>query len=306
MGVRIIEENNPKYNPGSYHSGMVWPLFGGWAALSEFKTGNTLSGFQHIMNNLLVYRNWGLGSIEETLNGAKYIPNGVCSHQCWSETMVLQPAIEGMLGLEPDALQNKISLAPYFPWNWDFCNVNNIAMGQTRINLQMTRSSSHTSYSLHSNKSFTLRFSPSFPFNTNITRILLNGKLIPMHIIKTRGGVQVKIEQAIVAGITKIIIEHSGGLGALPIIAYPEPGDSSEGLQIIDEKISKNIYEITVQGDAGAEKELRIFTMQKILSADNAVITGTEKNQVFMKVQLPSSSAKKYVESIVKIAYEDY
>src|SRR5947209_11681318 len=31
-GMRIISSRDPKYNPGGYHFGSVWPLFTGWAA----------------------------------------------------------------------------------------------------------------------------------------------------------------------------------------------------------------------------------------------------------------------------------
>ncbi|RYZ18537.1 MAG: hypothetical protein EOP49_49505 [Sphingobacteriales bacterium] len=55
-GIRIIEDSSKKYHPGSYHAGMVWPLYGGWASLAEYKAGYYNSGYRHIMNNLLQYR----------------------------------------------------------------------------------------------------------------------------------------------------------------------------------------------------------------------------------------------------------
>ena len=30
-GVRILPDSSKSFNPKSYHSGMVWPLFAGWA-----------------------------------------------------------------------------------------------------------------------------------------------------------------------------------------------------------------------------------------------------------------------------------
>src|SRR5690606_14314629 len=117
-GMRMVEDSSKKYRPNSYHAGMVWPLYTGWASLSEYRSGHYRSGYQHIVSNLMQYRHWAPGSIEEALNGDVFLPNGVCSHQCCSETMVLQPAIEGMLGLKPDAMANRLTLSPYFPWHW--------------------------------------------------------------------------------------------------------------------------------------------------------------------------------------------
>ncbi|MCX8010868.1 MAG: GH116 family glycosyl hydrolase, partial [Ignavibacteria bacterium] len=124
-GVRILREDSPIFNPRGYHTGSVWPLFTGWTALAEYKYGNHNQGFTHIMNNLLTYKNWAKGFVPEVLHGAEYRMSGVCPHQCWSQTMVLQPIIEGMLGLKINAFENSISLQPAFPINWDFVKVDN-------------------------------------------------------------------------------------------------------------------------------------------------------------------------------------
>src|SRR5690606_14846579 len=102
-GVRILEEKSKHFNPSGYHVGSVWPLFTGWTSLAEYETGRFLQGFSHIMNNLVIYKHWDLGSIEEVLNGMEYKPSGVTHNQGWSQTMVLQPILEGMLGIKPDA-----------------------------------------------------------------------------------------------------------------------------------------------------------------------------------------------------------
>ncbi len=134
-GCRIVSEFSPLFSPNGYHTGSVWPLFTGWTALAEYQYGHYVQGFMHIMNNLQVYKHWGLGYVEEVLHGLEYKPSGVCHHQCWSETMVLQPIVEGMLGLEPNAVEHEISLSPRFPPQWDDVSVNHI-MGRD-INMKM-------------------------------------------------------------------------------------------------------------------------------------------------------------------------
>ncbi|HEX9137172.1 MAG TPA: GH116 family glycosyl hydrolase, partial [Nitrospirota bacterium] len=136
-GLRILPESSKLFNPGAYHAGMVWPLFSGFASLAEYKTGAYVSGFTHMMNNLLLYRNYGLGSAEETLNGSVYKPAGVCSQQGWSETMILQPVSEGMLGLMPDAPAQRIAISPRFPWDWAEVKVKHIRFGGHDLNFSM-------------------------------------------------------------------------------------------------------------------------------------------------------------------------
>jgi len=73
------------------------------------------------------------------MNGSTYEPSGVCPHQCWSETMVLQPAIEGMLGLIVNDGEKKIVLSPHFPAGWDSVSVRNIRAGNSTFDLCMKR-----------------------------------------------------------------------------------------------------------------------------------------------------------------------
>ncbi|TSA33683.1 MAG: hypothetical protein D4R64_13840, partial [Porphyromonadaceae bacterium] len=68
-GTRIVSEKAKFFAPGGYHTGSVWPLFTGWAALGDYAAGNSAQGFSKMMSNLLVYKYWSLGYIEEVLHG---------------------------------------------------------------------------------------------------------------------------------------------------------------------------------------------------------------------------------------------
>src|SRR5699024_9756232 len=123
------------------------------------------AGFTHLMDNLLDYRHWALGSVEETLNGAVFHPAGVCSQQCWSETMILLPAVEGMLGLRPDAMSHVLKLSPCFPWHWNEVNVSNIPFGNNQLQMHMNRSDNQYLYTFNKTGTNTLQlsFSPIVP-----------------------------------------------------------------------------------------------------------------------------------------------
>ncbi|MEP7143759.1 MAG: amylo-alpha-1,6-glucosidase [Ferruginibacter sp.] len=291
-GIRMIEDSSKKYSASSYHAGMIWPLFGGWAALSEYKTGNYRSGFQHIMNNLLQYRNWSPGSMEETLNGDVYKPNGVCSHQAWSETMILQPAIEGMLGFKPDAMANRIELAPYFPWLWKFCRVHNIRMNNTLLQLEMKRQPGHTSFLIHANRSVKLDFSPVFPLNTIIRSITINGKKkIARAGIKPE-GLSLPLSFFTQKGNNVIEVATDGGIGLLPVTGTPEPGDSSICLQVNEERVNGKNYTVSVSGRPGKIYELQLYCPNGIKSITGATIIKVEQDMIKLKLQLNPNGNK--------------
>ncbi|MDP4281050.1 MAG: GH116 family glycosyl hydrolase, partial [Bacteroidota bacterium] len=63
-GIRIVGDESPLFNPTGYHYGSVWPLFTGWTSLAEYAYGRNDVAFSHLMENLSIYRYWGLGFIE--------------------------------------------------------------------------------------------------------------------------------------------------------------------------------------------------------------------------------------------------
>ncbi|MBE0640293.1 MAG: hypothetical protein IH598_17395, partial [Bacteroidales bacterium] len=169
-GVRIVGEDNPRFHPAGYHSGSVWPLYTGWVALAEFKQHRPVQAIGHVMSTINIKNYWAKGFVEEVLHGAEFKPSGVCAHQCWSETMILQPLIDGMIGYEPDALNNSLKLSPAVPANWDFYEFKNIPVGNEFVNLKMDRTPEKTNYHFGYTGSHPLniQFNPALPAATSV------------------------------------------------------------------------------------------------------------------------------------------
>ncbi|HPH11554.1 MAG TPA: hypothetical protein PKW59_11855 [Thermotogota bacterium] len=138
-GVRIIGKSSGMYNPAGYHEGSVWPLFTGWASLAEFASGATLSGFAHVCANLADSEYFAKGTIHEVLHGEIYRSSGVCPHQGWSESMAVQPWIEGVIGFSPDALKASVFLSPQIPANLSRLAVSRLMCGKNEIAMDYER-----------------------------------------------------------------------------------------------------------------------------------------------------------------------
>ena len=301
-GMRMVEDSSKKYRPNSYHAGMVWPLYTGWASLSEYRSGHYRSGYQHIVSNLMQYRHWAPGSIEETLNGDVFLPNGVCSHQCWSETMVLQPAIEGMLGLKPDAMANRLQLSPYFPWHWEYASVKNIRMKDALLQLGMKRRSKGTSYTISSNKQVTLDFNPVFPFYTSVKSVKLNGKSVEWQLHTKPQGLSLAISFTTNVGGNIIEIETEGGIGLLPSVDLPEPGDRSKGYRIVSEVMDGRQFIAEVSGLPDTVYEVQLFHKGDVKNITGAAIVKKEGDVLTLRVKTGSGAGDKYTS--VKIVAE--
>ena len=139
-GARDLGEHEAFYDPISYHQGSVWPLFTGWASIAEYRTGRTLSGYAHLMQNANLTWAQDLGSVTELLSGAYFQPFGrSTTHQLWSSAMVLTPAIRGLFGITPDALHNSISVDPHLPADWDHATLRHVPAGDSYIDLEFRR-----------------------------------------------------------------------------------------------------------------------------------------------------------------------
>jgi glycogen debranching enzyme len=139
-GLRDVAESDPVYDPISYHQGSVWPLFTGWAAIAEYRAGHALSGYANLMQNANLTTAQDLGAVTELLSGAFFQPFGrSTSHQLWSSSMVITPALRGMFGIDVDALAGSVRLDPHLPGDWDKAEVQRLHVGQSVGSLDYQR-----------------------------------------------------------------------------------------------------------------------------------------------------------------------
>jgi glycogen debranching enzyme len=139
-GTRDVAENDPVYDPISYHQGSVWPLFTGWAALADYRANRPLSAYAHLMQNANQTTTQDLGGVTELLSGAFFVPFGrSTSHQLWSSAMVVTPALRGLFGITLDAATNTVLLDPHLPADWSSARVESLHIGTSICTLNFTR-----------------------------------------------------------------------------------------------------------------------------------------------------------------------
>ncbi|MCF8229142.1 MAG: DUF4960 domain-containing protein [Bacteroidales bacterium] len=304
-GIRILKKESDKFNPRGYHTGSVWPLFTGWTALAEYQYGNKVQGYTHIMNNLKIYQNWAKGFLEEVLNGAEYSPSGVCAHQCWSETMVLQPIVEGLIGFEPNAPEQKLKLHPAFPANWDHISIKNLRFDKNAFDFEMKRTKGKTTYWVRPKyqNEFSLDFNPLFPEGTQITEIRLNGKVLPSGEVMPQSFSELKLKLDI-KGDYRIDVKHKHGIEVLPSVPNPKPGDASTGLRIPDAKLLGNRYYMKLEAKPGSNNEILVYIADRMPVRFGNLQLLEIKGNIFRFKVLFDENGEEYVEKEVNILLE--
>ncbi|MBN2355568.1 hypothetical protein JXO59_05615, partial [candidate division KSB1 bacterium] len=289
-GVRILSAESPLFNPRGYHYGSVWPLFTGWTALAEYRYGNSVQGFTHLMANLNIFKNWALGFSEEVSHGTVYRPGGVCSHQCWSETNALHPIISGMLGWQPDAVAGRAVLRPRMPLDWDWLKVERLCIGATKFSFEFSRQTDRSVYNfwIEEGPDLEIELQPEVPPGMTIEMVSVGGKKWT-DFSRGQNGL---LEPAVTFKLRKNIsveFQHHGGVGMVPFLPNPAPEDSSMGVRIIDQRLDGKTFKVCVEGRAGREGDfrLRAFT-DEIDRADGLLLKMDEPGMYQLTVLFPA------------------
>jgi len=289
-GTRIIGESSPYFNPMGYHTGSVWPLYTGWTALAEYRCGKSLQAFTHLMNNLRNYRHGSLGFMEEVLHGKMYVPRGVCAHQGWSETMAIQPLLEGMMGLDPDAAEHSLKFAPAFPPNWDTVRVEQIRVGAHRTDFRMEKKPGMiTYYFTHKGpRVLHLDFSPGFPGNTKVMEVLVNGETVHTDTVSFPSGMRVNIPLKL-RNRARVDIRYRNMAAVMAHLPEVAPGDSSGTFRIIDTEYMAGGMRVILEHRPGEAADWKIWSETEPGEAWNALLTGREGNVYTYRTRFPDS-----------------
>jgi hypothetical protein len=253
--MRILSADSPLFNPQGYHYGSVWPLYTGWTALAEYHYGRPVQGFTHLMNNMMIKRHWAKGFVEEVMNGIAYAPAGVCPHQCWSETNILHPGIEGLIGWKPSAPENTAELTPRFPAHWDSVKVRHLRIGKLDLSLDFFRSNHRTIYvlKLESGPACRIKLTPQWPEGMMIDHATVNDRIVSY---SSGEALMLSVKNPV-----KAVFRHRKGVEMVPSIPQPMPGDASLGYRIVDAQLESNIYTVELEGKSGTSQNftVRIF-----------------------------------------------
>ncbi|WP_083488721.1 GH116 family glycosyl hydrolase [Pedobacter borealis] len=303
-GTRMISYKNQLYDPRSYHFGSIWPLFTGWTSLAEYQTGRYNQGFTNIMNNLSNYKDFSMGNAVEVMNGNTYSTSGVTSHQCWSETMVLQPIFEGMLGYHPDALTNIVTLAPRLPFDWKWFEAENVKFGKNSFVFKFKKQSNTVLvYNLISKQDFKLNFIPTLPLGSKIEQIVVNGKKVNYTIMDNKEYLDVKLNENVnVNGHTEISIQLAKeGVSTLANFVKPELMSESKGFRILKQQLDGNSFKIEIEGKSGSTYDFKLLVGTDVVSCYGAKIIGKIVDGFgLFRVIIPTDK-EKYQQKMIQI-----
>jgi GH15 family glucan-1,4-alpha-glucosidase len=295
-GMRILSARDPKYNPGGYHFGTVWPLFTGWASVGEYRYHRPLPAYSNLRANALLALDGSLGHVAEVLSGDYFQTLATGSpHQIWSAAMVVNPLLSGLLGLQADATICQLNFAPHIPADWSSFSVNNVRVGDMALNLIYQREPDKIQLELQStgNGKCSLQFSPGLSLRARITAVRVNARALLFHIEANSSDQHVTVNLPITGNRNTIEIQMKDNfeVGVSPTL--PALGSSSHGLRVLSESWSpkRDTLTLLLSGASGESYELSAWNPDQVSSIEGAQLEQKSGPEAKVRVQLPASAS---------------
>jgi glycogen debranching enzyme len=291
-GMRILSAEDPRYDPGGYHYGAVWPLFTGWASVGEYRYHRALPAYENLRSNALLAVDGSLGHVTEVLSGDFYqtLETGT-PQQTWSAAMVVSPLLSGLLGLSADAAACQLTFSPHIPADWSSFSVSNLRVGTVTLNLRYERTMNTIQLDVQSTGSgnCSIHFAPSVSPRASIVRAMLNGRRVPFHLQSNGTDQHPSMLIPISAAHNRIEIRMEKNFDLSVPSNLPALGSRSVGLRVLSESWTpaRDELRLRLAGSSGENYELAAWNPGQISSVEGADLEKGNSAMAKVRVQLP-------------------
>lgn len=252
-GVRLLPAHDRHYNPRGYHTGAVWPLFSGWAALAEYAQHRPLAAFQHAASLGAGHALPPYGLFEEALAADSWASIGVCRHHVWSAAMASASIMAGLLGArDVDVPNARLSLEPHVPPQWEALDVEGIRLGDRRLDLTMRRRGPVATWTFRlEGEAMDCTFRPGFTGARSVERVVVDGQ--EQDLVLQPHGDCLHCELALhLEGETRVSITLGPLLAPALKAELPVPGECSTHVKWIRWREADGVWSGRAAGRSGS------------------------------------------------------
>jgi len=244
-GVRNLSSKSSLYEPTNYNYGTVWGFNSLFANASQYKYHNNLAAYSLLKNTYQHAFDYGIGIFPEVFSGDINTKLGEAYHnQGFCTSGYIFPIMTGLIGLEIDALNNKITFAPKPPLEWEFFDVNNVKIGKTTLHLKnkMKNGEWNLTVSKEDNEKINLNFNPDFMLGTQIKNVTVDGIPINFEVVNHEQAVQL-ISEFFITSKHEVIVTYKPSVEIYLLPEITPVGATNEGLKIISMKfVDKELF----------------------------------------------------------------
>lgn len=271
-GTRSIPLNSKAFVANSYAKGSVWAVGTASVALDFWMDNRPAEAFS-IWSGLVPWISLdSLGHLNEVLAGDYYHQQTESvPEQTWSSAAFLDAAVRGLLGLEVQAISNRVVLAPHLPANWKTIAVRNIRLPQSNLSMSITRTPNDLQLkSENRGAPVKLLFQPALPLGARITGADLNGKPVKTSLEEHSQDSDARVEIEMPSGTETLNVRYQGGVSLVLPPSHPLAGNPSRNIKVIKQQLSNNRYVLDAEVDPTHASTFELVTPWKIVDVKGA------------------------------------
>ena len=303
-GMRIISNHSKVYDGSGYHYGAVWPLFTGWASVSEYRYHRAFPAYENLRSNALLGLDGALGHFTEVLSGDYYQSFATSSpHQIWSAAMVINPILRGLFGLQIDVEKHQVTLQPHVPADWTSFALHNIHVDNVGLDLHYRKTADTIVLEAKRNRTgdCSIDFSPALSLRAEVLGVELNGRPLAFKVQPNGNDQHVLVHFPVYEGPSSVVIRVKNDFGLTLSNQLPPLGSASRGLRVVSESWNALKTQLTLEtsGRAGNEYELGVWNASQVSSVEGGTLTKAGK----LDIQMPNGAADSYTSQSVIIHF---
>ena len=295
-GVRNLSNRSSLYEPANYNYGTIWPFTSYFIGAAQFYTHFNLQGLETVRKTAQHAFDYGIGIVPEVFSGDINTKLGEAYHdQGFSVSGYIFPMVNGLIGLEVDALNNKITFAPKLPADWKFLKVNNIRIGNTIASAECRVQNGEMKLliDVNSEKEIEFEFNPDFELDVEINSVMLNGKKLDYELEKHEQAYQLKTNFK-AKGKNELVINYKPSIGIYLLSSSTPIGATNEGLKIISQKLDGKKLIISCEGKVNRNYELGVMNYELI-----GKVIGAEFKKGKLIINIPGSGEEFIKQDVV-------
>lgn len=285
-GVRNLSNKSSLYEPTNYNYGTVWGFNSLFANAAQYKYHNNIAAFSLLRNTCQHAFDYGLGIFPEVFSGDINTKLGEAYHnQGFCTSGYIFPMMNGLVGLDINTLENKITFAPKLPMQWEWIDVKNIKVGKSTINLINKLKNGEWKLIIEKNGDGLIKFNfmPDLFVGTEINSVTIDGKPVNYEVIKHEQAVQIK-SSFVISGKHEVIVKYKPSVEIYLLEKTTPIGAINEGLKIISQKFFDNRLQLELEIKPGKEYTLGVINENLIKS-----ITGASESDGKLYIMNPGN-----------------
>jgi glycogen debranching enzyme len=276
-GTRGVGSGSDGYDPGSYAKGSVWAV--STSSLAEAFWAQHRPVIAAELWRALLPWTWldSPGHMHEVLAGDVYRAQGESvPEQTWSSAGFLDATVHGLLGLDVDALANRITFTPRLVPAWRSVSVHNIHLSNALVSLAFDRTPQGLTLSIdNAGPPCSFIFSPELPLGAHLGAASLGDQPIAVELESNPQETDAHVALTAAHGKSELHIEVQGGVAVIAESPQPKLADASAGVRVIRTNLAGNV--LTLEADVRSDRESRIQlqTVWGIANVEGADLTPT-------------------------------